>query len=272
MRKGQIIALIQSSAAFDGSEVGQLVHLSEMYPYCAVIQKVTLKALAVDEDLRYDERLPFVATVVRNRAKLHDYIFNNLSEGISNNQVGDSILVDDKQTDVVLEEELLVPELNPSVEDYFEEVSSSSVFGGSKSNVLQLAVQGAVNEKDESGAHSFSDWLVVMNKQKTLCTPLSGSPISSSGKWSLIDNFITEQPAIKRSTEISKPIKKVEEFVDVDNEAFITETLARIYVKQKHYEKAVGIFEKLSLKYPEKNTYFAAQIKLIEQSKNNEKE
>ncbi len=44
-----------------------------------------------------------------------------------------------------------------------------------------------------------------------------------------------------------------------------TETLARIYFDQQLYDKAIEVYEKLILLYPEKNTYFAS---LIEEAKN----
>ncbi len=44
----------------------------------------------------------------------------------------------------------------------------------------------------------------------------------------------------------------------------LTETLARIYIKQKRYDKALQIIKNLSLKYPEKNIYFADQIRFLE--------
>jgi hypothetical protein len=43
-----------------------------------------------------------------------------------------------------------------------------------------------------------------------------------------------------------------------------TDTLARIYLKQKRYDRALEIFKGLSLKYPEKNVYFADQIRFLE--------
>ena len=49
-----------------------------------------------------------------------------------------------------------------------------------------------------------------------------------------------------------------------DDESCFTETLAKIYVKQKRYSKALEIIKKLSLKYPKKNAYFADQIRFLE--------
>ncbi len=47
-------------------------------------------------------------------------------------------------------------------------------------------------------------------------------------------------------------------------DTFFTESLAKIYIKQRRYEKALEIIKKLSLKYPEKNIYFADQIRFLE--------
>jgi pentatricopeptide repeat protein len=51
--------------------------------------------------------------------------------------------------------------------------------------------------------------------------------------------------------------------VDEYPEASFTETLAKIYLKQGKYEKALEIFNKLLLKYPEKSIYFADQIRFL---------
>ena len=40
-----------------------------------------------------------------------------------------------------------------------------------------------------------------------------------------------------------------------------------MYTKQEHYEKAILTYEKLSLKYPQKSSYFADQINLIKKLK-----
>ena len=47
-------------------------------------------------------------------------------------------------------------------------------------------------------------------------------------------------------------------------EGYFTETLARIFIKQGRYSKALEIIQRLSLQYPKKNAYFADQIRFLE--------
>ncbi len=52
--------------------------------------------------------------------------------------------------------------------------------------------------------------------------------------------------------------------VEREDDGYFTETLAKIYIKQHRYEKALEIIKKLSLNYPKKNAYFADQIRFLE--------
>ena len=56
-------------------------------------------------------------------------------------------------------------------------------------------------------------------------------------------------------------VKTVE---DSGDDKYLTETLAKIYVKQQRYDKALEIIKKLNLKYPKKNIYFADQMRYLE--------
>lgn len=90
----------------------------------------------------------------------------------------------------------------------------------------------------------------------------------------LLNNF--KQPKIRPiPTPEEREAPAEEDAVDlsaksstVSNDLF-SETLADIYFKTKAYEKALNMYEKLCLKYPEKNAYFAARIKEIKEIINN---
>lgn len=82
---------------------------------------------------------------------------------------------------------------------------------------------------------------------------------------SLIDKFIESNPKIGPIN--STPDEPINEPIipEVDvSESIFTESLAKIYIRQKQYDKAKRIFEKLNLKFPEKSRYFADQIEKID--------
>ncbi|MCQ2246220.1 MAG: tetratricopeptide repeat protein [Bacteroidaceae bacterium] len=97
----------------------------------------------------------------------------------------------------------------------------------------------------------------------------------------LIDSFIqTHQPDVRidltniPATEDDAQSKNMQseqssENTDdsaaiVEDDGCLTETLARIYIKQQRYSKALEIIRRLSLKNPKKNAYFADQMRFLE--------
>ena len=84
----------------------------------------------------------------------------------------------------------------------------------------------------------------------------------------LIDTFINNDKGriiLNEAPEYAPEIEKAPETDEIaTDEGYFTETLARIYIKQGRYSKALEIIRRLSLVYPKKNAYFADQIRFLE--------
>lgn len=85
---------------------------------------------------------------------------------------------------------------------------------------------------------------------------------------SILDKFIRENPSIARpKSEFYSPVNMAKQSAE-ESEEIVSETLANIYTKQGLYKKAVQMYEKLGLHYPEKFTYFASLIEQIKSAHN----
>ena len=72
----------------------------------------------------------------------------------------------------------------------------------------------------------------------------------------------TEQEDDSEDTDTDEETTPKSASDDLDDSCF-TETLAKIYIKQRRYDKALEIIKKLSLNYAKKNAYFEDQIRLL---------
>jgi len=83
----------------------------------------------------------------------------------------------------------------------------------------------------------------------------------------LIDNFINNDNGkiqLKEEPEYVPQIDESQEGEENNDEECFTETLAKIYIKQGRYEKALEIIRRLNFNYPKKNGYFADQMRFLE--------
>lgn len=149
----------------------------------------------------------------------------------------------------------------------------------SPDTILQL---GKPLQFDQSETHSFNEWLKLtrfkpiersntedIEAEKTTTNP-NKSQNTRDNKFDLIDKFISKNPRLKPQQYTSNNANLAEEQM-IQPESLMTETLARIYLEQKNYKKAIQSYNILSLKYPEKSGFFADQIKAIKklQEQNN---
>ncbi|HOD88865.1 MAG TPA: hypothetical protein PKN53_07685 [Bacteroidales bacterium] len=84
-------------------------------------------------------------------------------------------------------------------------------------------------------------------------------------KINLIDKFLAENPRIIPDKEYVSDNSLASKSLHIDDSDLFSETLAKIYIKQEHFEKAILTYEKLCLKYPEKSIYFVGQIEKIKE-------
>lgn len=98
-----------------------------------------------------------------------------------------------------------------------------------------------------------------------------GKRKKQNGRNELIEQFIQAKPTMPKMDLSTVDNRDLSQENPYKQEELFSETLAKIYVRQHLYEKAIATYTKLSLKYPEKSVYFANQIEQIKENINNQK-
>ena len=141
----------------------------------------------------------------------------------------------------------------------------------------------SVNEK-----HSFQEWLNLSRTEpidrtnenpkeeikETAESIAEAKAIEEEKKKKaeLIDKFIETNPKISPVKQTTTAPAAQFDLNKEENSYLMTETLARVYLEQKKYTKAIQAYEILILKYPEKISFFAdriSDIKILQQNNNN---
>ena len=118
-----------------------------------------------------------------------------------------------------------------------------------KNNITVKNIKILSSEKTKN---SFIDWLNI------------SKPVSENTNNTLITNFLKTNRKI--SSEKVKTNKNLADDFKLSKKEYMTETLAKVYFKQEKYNEAIKAYEILCLKYPEKISLFADQIKTIKDS------
>ncbi len=298
----ELTYLLQHPEAITSVQSDAISSKINEFPYFQPLRALYLKGLKQKESYKYNNALKVTAAYTADRSVLFDYITsevfnqNEVSNQIKQNSeyiksievsevddisVNKSVTIDDalkeqiRATEGVLDPNLFKAKQNPistektpKLEDSIIAVDVENITPEEKLNI------GKPLEFDKSENHSFVEWLKItsfkpiVREEKEVASHKEKTSSPLENKLSIIDKFISDNPKIKPvASYIPKP-KLVNNDDDL-SDSIMTETLARIYLEQKNYDKAIQSYKILSLKYPEKSSFFADQIKLVQELKDN---
>ena len=219
---------------FDPKNINQKKELESIifeYPYFQLAHAIYLKSLKIQDQFNFDLILKKTA-ILSSRRKM---IFNWINDSENN------LLKIQKRTKKIKIKNPQ-PHGNPP-----EGTSNFNKF------------------KEEEPRMLFVDWVMSYTNSKK---ENENRPLES--KIEIIDSFLEKNPKIPKSKEKGN----VDDFLNLasDNKfnksELMTETLAKIYVKQQKFKEALYAYRILSLKYPEKSSLFANQIKKLQKKQN----
>jgi hypothetical protein len=241
-----------------------LEKISEEFPYFQSVRVLSLKYLYNQNNFKYNHSLKVAAAYTTDRSVLFDFItsetFTTVQNGLYDKKVAELLNM------TVLESEIIT---NPNtVENSIIASIKESITTETFEQKLEIGkpLEFSVNEK-----HSFQEWLQLssINPIERNTETSKFDTTDKNKKSALIDTFIANNPKIPPVNKDAKPI--VFEPTIEEKSYLMTETLAKVYLEQKKYPRAIQAYEILILKYPEKSSFFAnriSEIKKIQQNNN----
>ena len=273
--------LINKPNSISENQTDALSKVLDEFPYFQSARAMRLKGLYNQNSFKYNFALKVTAAHTTDRTVLFDFITSESFIAIQKD------LFEKKSLELlninVVDSEIVVSNNDPITEIFPSEESNADSIIENKSNDPSKVIEEkleigqpldfSINEK-----HSFQEWLqlsriqpITRENEAVKTTEKTILDETKKKKAKLIDQFIEASPKIS-------PVKHgvpATIHIDInkdDNTSLMTETLARVYLEQKKYQKAIQAYDILILKYPEKSSFFAdriADIKILQQNNNN---
>lgn len=211
-------------------QTAQLEELLSDFPYFQAAHALYIKGLKNQNSHKYNKALKEAAAHTTDRRILFNFITSEVFKTVESKPIIKEKQVPDQQQEIQAHDTLVID------------------------TPLEF-------EKKEM--HSFSTWLeLTSSKPLSQKTEVPKTEDKRSKKTAQIDAFLEQKPKIKPQRDYQSTID-INQSSQIDEQEIMTETLARVYLEQKKYNKAIQAYTILSLKYPEKNSFFAGQIKAI---------
>lgn len=266
MESKALLALLSDTEQLKKADLTQLDKWLAEYPYAANLY--VTKALALHEQQHTDFELALQQAAARtlSRRRLHMLIegypklevewltAEPLPEAQNHEQPESKIeILEEEPTEVAQAEE---PEVQPT--EPTPAIAKQPVKKNSFAFSFVKVAAGKAKPEQKKPVQPYDISQSKENKSKK-------KPAQKQD--AIIDRFLETNPSLSPPTlDFGEP-KQVADLSESSirlQEEITTENMAMIYLKQKNYEKALTIYKKLLLKYPEKGDYFAALIKNLE--------
>jgi len=284
MQRNRLQELLQHPDRVRASDREGLVVWSEKYPFAGGIAMLLARASAVGEHMDQEQDLLRAAAQGTFRQPLFDLILRTkLREEASAidaliEEMPDEVVPNENEEQERLATSPSSGTLNP--EEPLEREALISAIG----RTIEAEVEDWRDERDENatplpdvevdmgrirGAVSspFASWLSHRAVQVGFGESQQNQPnlsLEGSDTRGLIDRFIAAQPKIGKLRDVEAPVEDWARESVLEDPTLVTETMARIYAKQGKIGKARKAYRHLSLKFPAKSTYFAAQLKKLD--------
>ena len=243
----RITELIQHPERLDRETLYELRSLLALYPYYQSVRLLMLQNLFLLHDPTFDEELRRAAIYVADRRVLFDmieaahYKLRPEPGQAESSQTAEAGQPGHSRTITLIDNFL---ETIPKEETPRDKKRKPTPADAAVDYVAYLL------ESEEDASAKAEDVVPEMRGQDLIDTFIN----QDKGRIVLNEGpLLTPQP--------ENPPEMPEEAV---GEEYFTETLARIYIKQGRYSKALEIIQRLSLQFPKKNAYFADQIRFLE--------
>ena len=246
MDRQQFISYINEPGNLDKNSLGDIEELTAKFPYCQSLQILHVLNLKMVNHVMYSEQLKSTAAHIADRKRLRELIRSMQSEENRKSSIHDPLSAKAAGEKGTPNSEPRTPNSEPIVPiiEQDEEVRLLAL-----KQIVENRLKEITGDKETK-------------KGETPVT-IETTDESKISPDELINKFIREKPSISRlKTDFFDPVK-VAKSSQKEQPGLVTETLARIHIQQGNIDKAIEIYRKLSLNFPEKSSYFAAQIKKL---------
>lgn len=251
MNKHDFSSVIANPGKLESVNLGDLQNLTKSFPYCQPAQILLARKLKDGGSIEFESQLNLTAAYTTSRKLLYDLMHDGVAE-IESMEIENS-------EEYLLKDisEPITEEVSPE-EDELEKLISGETSGYKLEDVVGNEVGKPVEATPPlppGQKLGFGAWLNYFDQNDGI------QPTEDV----LIDSFIQKDiRTVQPSGEGDEGRENLaRESAEDRNQDIVTETLARIFLDQGNKMKAIEIYERLKLKYPEKSSYFAGQIEFL---------